>query len=436
MNNSSKKFFSNPQFLTEWFLNRLFYKAVDYGFLRLAAVCLFLITKKVTHTKSGKKILCIGSLASLDDIHAIRVKSNVHQYLYLPRFYFGYVLRKYLDITGINADNYHTDSTYREGRGKAYGDINTIFPVFQKLLGFNAVMSSNFGYIEQQEFVAVARKHGVPVIILYKEGLGNNRILTSIAKSYTNRKAQCDLFLCYNESIKKALLRYGVEGLANDNVVVTGPPRMDLYADIDAEQSNNNKQITLFSFIAEDKFSYIVDDTDTLRMIKEKNISFHEAVVRFAIENPEYRVVIKTKKSKRDISYVTDIAENYMDGDTLPTNLFITNTGNAMNYIIQSYRVLGANSTVLIEALLAKKKVISLDFSGFFEDSSWNLFEGYEQLLRYVSSYDDLIKVVKSGASANDGEEQCLNLLFRQYIYSADGAASVRVESAISALLS
>ncbi len=434
MNNTNKKFFSYPQFLIGWFLNRLFYRAVDYGFLRLAAVCLFLITKKVTHTQSGKKILCIGSLASLDDIHAIGVKSNVHQYFYLPRFYFGYVLRKYLDIVDINADNYHTDSTCREGRRKVRADINTIFPVFQKFLGFDAVMSSNFGYIEQQEFVAVAREYGIPVIILYKEGLGNNRILTSIAKSYTNRKAQCDLFLCYNESIKNALLRYGVEGLANDNIVVTGPPRMDLYAD--AEKSDNNKQITLFSFIAEDKFSYIVDDTDTLRMIKEKNVSFHEAVVQFAIENPEYQVVIKTKKSKRDISYVTDIAENYMGGDVLPANLFITNTGDAMNYIIKSHRVLGANSTVLIEALLAKKKVISLDFSGFFEDSSWNLFEGYEHLLRYVSSYDDLIKVVKSEASVYEGEEQCLNLLFRQYIYKADGAASVRVESAISDLFS
>ncbi|HID69081.1 MAG TPA: hypothetical protein EYP35_01160 [Desulfobacterales bacterium] len=435
MNNTNKKFFSYPQFLIEWFLNKLFYRAVDYGFLRLSAVFLSLLTNKVNHTKAGKKILCIGSLASLDDINAIIVKSNVHQYLYLPRFYFGYVLRKYVDIAEINADNYHINSTCREGRGKVYADINKIFPVLKKVLGFDAVMSSNFGYIEQQEFVAVARKHGIPVIILYKEGLGNKRILTSIiAKSYTNRKAQCDLFLCYNESIKKALLKYGVKGLEKNNIVVTGPPRMDLY--VDAENSDNNKQITLFSFIAEDKFSYIVDDTDTLRMIKEKNVSFHEAVIRFAIENPEYKVVIKTKKSKRDISYVTDIAGNYMGSGALPANLFITNTGDAMNYIIQSHRVLGANSTVLIEALLARKRVISLDFSVFFDDSSWNLFEGYEQLLKYISSYDDLVKVVKFDTSVHEREEKGLNLLLQQYIYSADGAASVRVESAISDLLS
>jgi len=433
MNHIYSKINSRLQFLLQWTLNKLFYKFVDCGFFRLSAIVLAMLTKTVNHKREAKRILCIGSLASLHDISALIEKSNIHQYLYLKRFYFGYILKKYVDVSEMTADNYHISKLYEKPREKVFKQLSVLFPVLKRILQFDAIMTSNFGYTEQQEFIAVARKNGTPVVVLYKEGLGNRRTLTAMAKSYKHRVSQCDLFLCYNENIKNALLKHNVEGLNNNNVVVTGFPRLDLYT-VQVPQESL-KQLTFFSFIAEDKFSYIVDDDGVLSLIRKKNILFHEAVIRFAIEHPEYKVVIKTKMSERDLLYAEEIKENYLRDVGSPSNLLITNEGNAMDYIIQSHIVLGANSTVLIEALVADRVVVSLSFSEFFDDSSWDLFEGYEHLLTYISSYEELLGVINNKHRNLVYDKKALDPLFKNFIYSADAMASVRVEKAVSQLL-
>ncbi len=417
---------------TTYILQKCFYFSVDYNWPRITSIFLSLLLKTVNKKKGTKKILCIGSRASLLDINALVKKSNKYQYLYVPRFGFGYILQKYVDTAAMNADNYYTDNEYAEGRNKAYTYISKMLPLLRKIVQFDCVMTSNFGYVEQQEFIRLVREQGIPVVILYKEGLVNPRFVDKISKRYLTRKTQCDLFICYNETIKKALLRSRVDGLREGNVCATGVPRLDFY--LDRDTSKRKDQITLFSFKAEDKFSNIVDNDETMERLREYVRLFHLVAIRYACEHPERDVIIKTKPSQRNLSFVQEIVCQYLKEEDIPENLIITDTGDAFTYIRNSSCVLGCNSTVLLEALLAGKAVGSPDFSGFFSHPSWNLFEGYEQLLSYVASYDDLTCLLDSANEYTDIEKELLSQLFKKYIYSADGRSSIRVENSISEL--
>ncbi|AGF78991.1 hypothetical protein UWK_02454 [Desulfocapsa sulfexigens DSM 10523] len=414
-------------------IQKCFCFTVDYGFPRASAIILALLTKNINVKKGAKRIFCIGSLASLYDINALIKKSHSHQYLYLPRFNFGYILRKFVDVSDLNADNYYVDKKYVDGREKAYNYISLMLPVLRGILKFDCLMTSNFGYVEQQEFVRITRELGIPVVILYKEGLVNPRFVDKISRRYSTRKTQCDLFLCYNETIKEALIKSNVDGLTDENVRATGVPRLDFYSNEKTSEALN--QITLFSFKAEDKFSNIVEDEKTMAQLRKTIEDFHMYVIQYACEHPDSKVVIKTKLSKRNLNFVNEIVRKYTGKCAPPANLIVTDTGDAFAYIVESSCVLGCNSTVLLEALLAGKTVVSPDFRFFFSHPSWSLFEGYEQLLTYVASYSDFVQLVGKSRQYTQDEEKALSDLFKQYIYSADGKSSIRVEESISQLL-
>lgn len=413
-------------------LQKIFYFTVDHNLPRLSALILALLTCRINKINGAKTIFCFGSLASLHDINALVSQSNTNQYMYLPRFNFGYILKKFVDVTLLTERNYHVDKSFIEGKEKAYQYISFMFPVLQKILNFDGVMTSNFGYIEQQEFVRVARNQSVPVIVLYKEGLINPRFIDNLVGSYKTRKGQCDLFLCYNENCKLSLLRHNIEGLDQENIRVTGVPRLDYY--MGKTKSTDLNQLTLFSFKAEDKFRWIVDDETKMNQIRNIIEKFHMIAIQYAIENPECKVIIKTKPSKRNILYVEKIVTKYLNSQKIPENLLITDEGDAMEFIAGSCCVLGCNSTVLLEALLAGKKIASCDFNNLFDDSSWNLFEGYEQLVTYISSNNALIELVNSKKKYTENKKQALDSLFNRFIYKADGMSSMRVEENISRL--
>lgn len=413
-------------------LQKLFCFSVDHKFPRISAVLLALMARKINIQKGGKKIFCFGSLASLHDIEALVEKSGKHQYLYLPRFNFGYILRKYINDPGLNGSNYYIDDKFKEGQGKTFKYISKMFPVLKRVLGFDGLLTSNFGYIEQQEFLKVAREHNVPVIVLYKEGIGSKLGIDNQMKNYKTRKAHCDLFLCYNESIKESIVRHKVDGIVNEKIRVTGLPRLDYYFDKRDEEEKST--LTFFSYIPDDKFKRFAEYTEIENEINTITENIHFIVIQYAINNPNNTVVIKTKPSRRDISYVEDIVNRYLKGKSIPKNLTITSEGDAMNLVIESRCILGGNSTVLLESLLKNKKTATPDFNEFFNDTSWNLFRGYEKFVTYISTYDDLQDFIDKANERSENDRKELDDFLREFFYHTDGESSKRVEKYISEL--
>lgn len=119
----------------------------------------------------------------------------------------------------------------------------------------------------------------------------------------------------------------------------------------------------------------------------------------------------------------------------MPLNLTITCDADVKQLIAEARLVMGCNSTTLLEALLAGKTVACPDFGDAFDFDQWDLFDGYNHLMNYVSSYEELEKLIQTGKKYRDDEKNDLNSLFELYVYRADGKSSKRVEDAISKLL-
>src|SRR5690606_33901541 len=143
---------------------------------------------------------------------------------------FAQILAKYLPYDELRENTYHVDEKYRPGREKVYAYISRLLRYLQKLLRFDGIMSTNLGYLEQQDLSQVALDQGIPVVILLREGMVDPANAEDYFRFYyTNKRAICDLFICYNEIIKRSVLRQNVPGLTDQNVKVSGIPRCDFY---------------------------------------------------------------------------------------------------------------------------------------------------------------------------------------------------------------
>ena len=307
-----------------------------------------------------------------------------------------------------------------------------MFPVLQRILRFNALMSCNIGYIAQQELFAVAKEKKIPVVILYKEGLAIKQHIDDLMKRYQDLVFQGNLLLCYNENIKRGLSKIDISGLSIDKIKVTGIPRLDSYVN---KKYQNVHQVTFFSFYPRDKFLYFVTDEDVFREIERLSEFFHAMVMKYAHRHPERKVVVKTKLVDRYLKYAMNILTKYFDKTEIP-NLSVTNIADSKDLIIESSVVIGLNSTVLFEAILADKKIVTPDFSAIFKQGeAWDYFLDYPHLVNYADSYEKLEKLLENGSCRKSEYFEDRKNFLKEYIYSYDGQASKRVDNAVSQLL-
>lgn len=420
-------------------IKRLFYKSVDWNMPRLSALLLALTSRKV-NKKGEKKVLYLGSRISLDDIYAMAKYSGRYQYIYIERFYLGYILKKFVGYSDINENNYYVDERYLPGRKDTYEYVDAMFRHLKVYLGFDALMSSNIGYIDQQELFQIARDRGVPVIVLLKEGMVHPKNEDEYFSVYENKRAICDLFLCYNESIKKCILRLGVPGLNDEKMKVTGIPRCDYYVQEDG--GNQRDQLVFFTFDTDVKFREVIHDEKRFMQAREIGRHFCHNVLELALRRPDIRVVVKTKPNKRYRKEMEEVAGDYYGGSQLPENLVVTEGGSAKDLVLESRWVLGINnSTTLLEALLVSRPIGCPDFSSVVDPAEWDFFsdmDEHERPVAYISNVDELLEFVNwegdtSGPAPASGQAGSQSIL-KHYLYSTDGRASARAERELAAL--
>ena len=71
---------------------------------------------------------------------------------------------------------YHIDPKYSKSRKMVYSYFSEMFPILHRKLRFDAVMSGNIIYVDQQEFFRVCEENNIPCIILNKEGIGGKNM--------------------------------------------------------------------------------------------------------------------------------------------------------------------------------------------------------------------------------------------------------------------
>ena len=398
---------------------------------RLAAFIFIIRTKRINRGRKYK-VLCLERSIFMDDVHALTTVSDTIEYLKFPKVHLKSAVKYFLPFENVSEKMYHNDPLFDEGKKQTYKFISRLMGVFRLFIKFDAVLAGNYSYLDQQELFRYCKKMGIPVIVLYKEGM----IVTDHQEglkeaAYDGKYFIGDRMLVYSETIKDMLLTSNIKGLLPKMVHPVGIPRMDIYIN---QPKKNLDQIVFFSFYSYDKFFYMNLDPEIVDQLNKISEDFHRYVFEFAKNNPSCKVIVKTKFGKRFINYVNEIAKKYFPSMDLP-NLTITNTADTPSLILESRVVLGFNSTALLEAIAADKLVVTPYFGEVISDRKWDYFSKYPKLVQYARDYPEMEKIIfnyqEYAVADKSNKEDFLSTM----IYKVDGQAGQRVQDQIITMI-
>lgn len=392
----------------------------------LTAVFLALFTKKI-NKKGDYTVLCLERSIFIDDVKALSVFGKRIQYVFFPLGYLNEVLYRFIKKGLLNEADYHRNPAYEENRRDCYLYINRMFPLLRKFIGFDAVLSANVGYINQQEFCRVCEDRNVPFIVLHKEGVlvpGHFHDYAMIFKpcKFTGAKV-----LLYNDDIKKAFLDAGIDGMSEDKLCTVGVPRLDFYF---RGKDRGNEHVLFLSFAPENRFAYFIEDKKKIEEIETRTVEFHKWVIQFAIKHPNIKVIIKTKKPPYYFRYAQDIRTSHFRNDHLD-NLVITNSGDIVDLILNARAVIGLNSTASFEAIASDKVVIAPYFGDIITNSPWDCFVSYPELLHYAKTSAELDAHIMNADHNFTYDPKRKESLLRNFVFNTDGCSSMRAEEEI-----
>ena len=376
--------------------------------------------------------LAFGRSIFTHDIKALDKFSGRISYLVIHRRYFSLIFDHFIngpDRKKITENNYYTENYCQDGKRQYYDFLKKMFPTLKKLIGFDVVLSANFGYLNQQEFAKICLEKDVPFIVLHKEGIAVQDSFDDYVRQFKDRKFIGSKIIFYNNLIKQAFLRVSITGMTEDKMAVAGIPRLDYYF---TDNPEPEKKVIFFSFFPKDKFRYQALDEKTFQLVEEESEQFHKLVMEFAKNHPDIKVTVMTKLSNHYVEYVKNILNKYFKESI--ENLIITNftdQGDPLDFVKQSIAVIGFHSTTLIEAIAADRVVISPDFRGIVGEKAVDYFKDYPSLINYAKTLEDLEKYILNHQKYLNIDPEIKRKFLEELIYTPDGQASIRAENFI-----
>ena len=401
--------------------------AIKYRSLSLAALIVFPLLIRI-NGKKGKRLLFLDRSIFRSDLDAMARFSGRIQYVGIQRRFLKELVNRHLGRLPVTEFSYHNDDQLKLIRRQIRVDMKRFLVVLQKLVKFDGIITCNFGYLDQQEIFPIARDKGWPIIIFYKEGLFPAFQLQAQFRGYTKKRLNCDLLLCYNRSIKTLFEKPEFPRVGKTRFVAVGIPRLDWCKGLASTPSHGG--LVLFSFFPDDKLLHADLTNNQLQVIYSLSEEFHKNVVQLAIENSAINVVIKTKVANQYVTYVDQIVQTYFGSIKSIKNLIITNTGSSYDHILRSKYVLGAQSTVLLESLLATRATGGPCFPDWFKKEN-ELVPSELGLVNEIRNLSDLSEWIysadRSQVALKINEQKALEKI----VFTANFDASVRAEEEI-----
>lgn len=412
------------------FLKKIIYKSniLHFSAKYLGAYVVFFLIKIliIRINKHGStNLLCIGRPIFNEDIIGMARSTTAINFLIIPKEVFTTIFKIFLKDVLNNHQNYHFLDGY-ESQKKEYNEfLRKIFLILKKSLKINGILTANYNYTWQQELAKVSKLMGIPFIVLFKEGisplfkknedykLGYKKLV----KKYSNNNFIGDKILLYNHRIKSAFLSEKINGLNPDMMEVVGIPRLDRYFNLEEMGS----KISFFSFNILDKARHLNLSKKIINEYEKKIYEFHKEVILFAKENKTIDFIIKTKSNYRHLMYVKNILKQLNCLNL--KNIKLINDGDVFKIIRDSYAVIGFNSTVLLEALVSKRIVLTPDFRG---GEIQTFFDQYIDLPKYVNTSKQLSEYLLSSKNKHRFNTKDLKKFLIERIYIPDGKSGER----------
>jgi len=317
----------------------------------------------------------------------------------------------------------------------------------------DVVLSANFAYYAERELAAVLEQRGTPFIVLHKENLKNPGKVAFFQRLYREKRGGFfgRKVLVYNTIERDLQVETGA--VARERVLVTGMPRLDRMhrwrretAAAEREGHAERKQVLFFTFDAGtglprvprakeggflEGFEALGRDIGALSWT-ELTAMCHDAIVRFAREHPDVRVMIKAKRKPPKDSPVYEVLRRHEP--SLP-NLKVVMGGDPFELIVGSGVVVGFNTTALFEALAAGIPVVVPRFAEALDDRMQPYIVDMGRAVTYAHSSEDLLERLSAIMTKNNVPSESLDPemedLLDKWVGNPDGAAGQRVKSAL-----
>ncbi len=411
-----------------FFLFRVFTKYnLTYG---MFLVCLIL-TKRLSG-KRKYRILVLSKSIFLDDVLEINKNSSELQFLLFPRLLISEIVKKYThDFDLLNDSTYYPILNGTKEQKKIFILTNKLFILLKRYLKFDAIFAGNYVYVSQQEFFSSANQNNVPVIILYKEGIGASvKYSEEISKKmYKGKIFKANFIMFYNNAVREMLLKGNIPGLDFSKTEVVGMPRLDIYFNEKKIKEEDNF-ILLFSFDPNIKANRFVDDKNLIKDYIKLGEQFHFIFIKYCIENPNYKLVIKTKSDPGSKLFINDLLKK-MSIKKLPENIKVISKGNPRELIYSARYVAGSLSTSLIESIILDKPIICPNFRNLIKIGRLGFFDDYPNSVNYINSIDELSDLMSGKKQLNMVDKISKKSILGPILYKTDGKSSIRVKNKI-----
>ena len=375
------------------------------------------------------RVLVMGRSIFTDDIRAMVEFSGQIEYQIIHLSFFQVIFDHFVSKSSqakITESNYHNVKEGVEGQQRYYRYLEKMFGPLKQRLGFQAVISGNIGYIVQQELAKVCLEKNVAFVVLHKEAVVVSQAYDNFLNVYKHHHFFGHKVMFYNNQCLQGFLHLNIPGLTTEKAVCVGIPRFDNYFLKKYSDQEPLNQVVFFSFLPRYSSRFLTSDHDILDKVESKAIDFFKIVYECANKHPEINFIVKTKMSSQYVDFPSKILyDSYQNG--LP-NVSIVNSGDPSKLIYESMAVIGFNSTTLIEALIAGKKIISPYFGDILTDRDWSFFQKYDDLVCYAKKAEDLEKYLFNKSDNSGYSEDTKKTFLEEYISTSAGGASQRAE--------
>lgn len=310
-------------------------------------------------------------------------------------------------LRGMTESNYYSSGDWDQAKRRYRRFLAPTLRHLRRLIGLRGIISCNFNYIAQQELAEACREIGLPLFVILKEGMIVPERQADWYRyypgSYFSGRIAAQAVFTPNAYVARWISEAPfIE--TNAQLIPAGIPRTDAYKTSRIRERHGNS-LLVFAFDPIFSFRYFSEmyptpaDPALPQRLREHTRLLYRTILEFAASHPNVPVVIKTKPRslvEKAIQPIVDELRSHHNG--IP-NLVVTNSGHAIDLIAEARVVIALNSTTVAEALLARRRVLTPDFSEFFLGSAWHYFHQFPSLLQTVRTLEEL-----EAAMARDDE--------------------------------
>jgi len=306
--------------------------------------------------------------------------------------------------------------------------LTSLLPHLYRRLGINCVLGHHVHYIPGMDIGSVSDELGYPFLVFHREGLLASRAIQRNVKERLSGlgKFEGTHVAVHNEIVAR---NFADSGYVPEHLMtVLGAFRMDGFLNQLSQRSpaTLKRQAVLFAFMRSGLLGAPADDFYD---------GVYEIFARVAMDVPDAEFIIKCK-IERTSSWRKKITEKLLaagiDPKSIP-NLKIVGCGSPHRLIIESSVVSSFNSTTLLEAAIAGKRVIYPFFGGitdprnrdvvYFDDD----LDDFDEVFEVARCREDYAALIRDGLDNPTGvprRQSKARDIFEKYISSLSGGST------------